>query len=236
MTIVLHLAPGVLISVIGGVAAYLLRNTGVPAFFVLEVSVLVIMAPVMIGIMSWGKKVEGKESFRELLMRPARRLKVWEYVVYPVVIVAFAAVVFTLLGDPVNSYFRDLLFPNLPAWADLTDVFTNPDAYHEFWPVFCWASGAILISIVGPVMEEVYFRGYLLPRIPGSLFVVIASGVVLFALYHVFSIWMVPVRIIALIPLVCLVRKTRSFTIGIIGHCLLNLIGDTIGSIPVVFG
>ena len=129
--------------------------------------------------MSWGKRAEGKEGLRELLRRPARPLKVWEYVVYPVVIVAFAAAVFTLLGDPVNSRFRHLLFPNLPAWADLTDVFTNHEAYHASWPVVCRASGAILVSIVGPVMEKVYFRGYLLPRIPGSPFAVVASGVVL---------------------------------------------------------
>ena len=236
LTIVLHLTPGVLIAAIGGVAAFLLRNVGVPAYFVFEVSVLVIMLPVMLGIMSLSKRAEGKKRVYELLMRPARQLKIWEYVVYPVVIVALAAAVLTLLGDPVNSYFRHLLFPNLPSWADLTYVFTNPEAYHELWPVVCWALGAIVISIVGPIMEEFYFRGYLLPRIPGSPLVVVASGVVLFALYHVFSIWMVPVRIIALIPLVILVWKTRSVTIGIIGHCLLNLAGDTIGLIPMVFG
>ncbi|TFH04807.1 MAG: CPBP family intramembrane metalloprotease, partial [Spirochaetales bacterium] len=212
MTILLHLLPGVLITATGGVAAYLLRDSGVPAYFVFEVSVLVIMAPVMLGIIRWGMRVEAKESVRAMLMRPVQRLKVWEYVVYPLVIVAFAGGVFTLLGDPVNSYFRDLIFPTLPAWADLTDVFTNPDAYAGFWPVVCWATGAVLISIAGPIMEEAYFRGYLLPRIPGSPFVVVAGGVVLFALYHVFSIWMVPVRIIALIPLVFLVWKTRSVT------------------------
>ena len=234
-SILLHLAPGVLIAGVGGVAAYLLRSAGVPAYFILEVSVIVIMAPVMFGIISRGKKTEGKESFRSLLMRPARRLKVWEYLVYPVIIAGFAGAVFTLVGDPVNTYFRDLLFPNLPAWADLTHVFTSPEAYHESWPVICWASGAILISIVGPTIEEIYFRGFLLPRIPGSPVAVVAGGVVLFALYHVFSVWMAPVRIIAIIPLVYLVWRTRSITIGIIGHCLLNMVGDTIGLIPVIF-
>jgi hypothetical protein len=58
----------------------------------------------------------------------------------------------------------------------------------------------------------------------------------LFAVYHVFSTWMVPIRIIALVPFVYLVWRTKSVTIGIIGHCLLNLVGDAIGTIPVVFG
>lgn len=235
-TIVLHLLPGVLIAAIGGVAAYLLRDRGVPAYFVLEISVLVIMIPVMLGIMAVGRRAEGKERLTQMVMRPDRRIKVWEYVVYPVIIVAFAAAVFTLIGDPVNAFFRNLLFPNLPAWADIGHVFERPEAYHSAWPVICWAVGAVLISLVGPIMEEFYFRGYLLPRIPGRPVAVIAAGVVLFATYHVFSIWMAPVRIIALIPLVFAVWKTRSVAIGIIAHCLLNLVGDTIGLIPVVFG
>ena len=236
LSIALHLAPGALITVIGGAASYSLRNRGVPAYFVLEVSVLAVMIPVMLGIMSWSKRAEGKGRLRELQMRPARRLKLWEYVVYPLVIVAFAAAVFTLIGDAVKSYFRNLLFPDLPGWADLTHVFTNPEVYHASWPVVCWALGAVVISIVGPTMEEYYFRGYLLPRIPGPPAVMITTGVVLFAVYHFFSIWMVPVRIIALVPLVFLVWKTRSVAVGIIAHCLLNFVGDTIGLIPIVFG
>ncbi len=105
----------------------------------------------------------------------------------------------TPIGDTLNTFVRDPLFPNFPGWADLTDVFTNPDAYDDAWPVVCWDLGAIVISIVGPIMEEFYFRGYLLPHIVGPPVVVVAGGVVLFAVYHIFSIWMVPVRIIELI-------------------------------------
>jgi hypothetical protein len=235
-TIFLHLLPGVLIALIGGLASYLLRNRAVPAYFVLEVSVLVIMIPVMLGIMGWGRRKEGKERLAGLIMRPERQIKIWEFIVYPVAIVAFAAAVFTLVGDPVNEFFRDLLFPNLPAWANIGHVFESPESYHSAWPVICWAAGAVLVTFLGPIMEEFYFRGYLLPRIPGPPAVVIGAGVVLFALYHLFSIWMAPVRIIALIPLVFVVWKTRSVAIGMIAHCLLNFVGDTIGTIPVVFG
>lgn len=235
-SVILHLLPGVLIAGIGGLAAWLLRDFAVPAYFILEVSVLTVMIPTMLTVMVIGRRREGAAHIRDLITRSERRLSWWEYLVYPVVIVGFAGAVFSTIGDPVNEFFRGLLVPNLPGWADLTDVFVNPEAYAATWPIVCWALGAVLVTFVGPIAEECYFRGYLLPRIPGPPVTVILSAALLFALYHVFTIWMAPVRFVALIPLVFLVWKTRSVTIGIIGHCLLNLVGDTIGMIPVVFG
>jgi membrane protease YdiL (CAAX protease family) len=236
VSVVLHLVPGIAIAAIGGIAAYLLRDAGVPAYFLLEMAVLLVMIPVMTGILLRWRRREGVSSVRDLLLRPQRSIRVWEYVVYPVIIAGFAGAVFTLVGDPINGFFRQLLVPRLPPWADIGHVFTNPEAYTRQWVVATWAVGIVTVTVAGPIMEEVYFRGFLLPRIPGPPAVVIAAGVILFALYHVFTIWMVPVRVIALIPLIVIVWRTRSVAIGILGHCLLNLVGDTLGSLPVVFG
>ena len=80
---------------------------------------------------------------------------------------------------------------------------------------------ALLFSgIVAPVVEEVYFRGFLLPRIE---FVGEAAPVVnsfLFALYHFYMPWNVPAIFVMWIPLAIIVRKQRDLRIGVVVHCL----------------
>lgn len=88
----------------------------------------------------------------------------------------------------------------------------------------------ILIVIVGPVIEELYFRGYLLPRMPSRLkgsAVLFHSG--LFALYHTWAPWLFITRTIAVLPLVYIVKRKRNIYPGIISHCLINSIDFIIG-------
>lgn len=82
----------------------------------------------------------------------------------------------------------------------------------------------ILDAFVGPVTEELYFRGYLLPRISrfGALAPVI--NVVLFSLYHFFTPWRNLGRILGLLPMVYTVWWKRDIRIGIAVHVLGNLL------------
>jgi membrane protease YdiL (CAAX protease family) len=60
-------------------------------------------------------------------------------------------------------------------------------------------------------------------------------GAVLFALYHLWSPWQFAVRLVALLPMVYAVWWKRSVWIGIGAHCLVNLVGDALSTIPLVF-
>ena len=60
-------------------------------------------------------------------------------------------------------------------------------------------------------------------------------GAVLMPIYHFWSPWFVFVRIAALLPLVYTVWWKCSVYIGIAMHCLINLVGDVLISIPLVF-
>ncbi len=82
-----------------------------------------------------------------------------------------------------------------------------------------------LNGILGPVTEELYFRGFLLPRIPASRAWAPLINVLLFSLYHFFSPWANVTRIVALIPLVYAVAWKRNIYLSMITHCLLNTLG-----------
>lgn len=83
-----------------------------------------------------------------------------------------------------------------------------------------------------PIIEEFYFRGYLLSRMPSKLkgwSALTHSG--LFALYHTWTPWLFITRTISVLPLVYIVKWEKNIYIGIIAHCLMNSIDFIIGII-----
>lgn len=77
----------------------------------------------------------------------------------------------------------------------------------------------IFIAFLSPLVEELYFRGYLLPRMKGKFAALLHSF--LFAAQHVFTPWMIVTRTLGLLPLVLGVKK-KNIYIGIIVHILVN--------------
>jgi hypothetical protein len=82
------------------------------------------------------------------------------------------------------------------------------------------------------VIEELYFRGYLLPRMPEKLggFTAISHSA-LFALYHTWTPWLFVTRTLAVFPLIDIVKRKENIWVGIIAHCLLNSLDFIIGII-----
>ena len=82
----------------------------------------------------------------------------------------------------------------------------------------------LLTGILVPITEELYFRGYLLPRMPsqfGRLRPAVHS--LLFSVYHFDTPWMIPVRTLGLLPLIYTTLHTCSVRPGIVAHCVVNL-------------
>jgi membrane protease YdiL (CAAX protease family) len=68
----------------------------------------------------------------------------------------------------------------------------------------------VFIVFVLPYVEEVYFRGFLFPRMPiksVSKRVVIHS--LLFAIYHTWTPWMIPMRWVGVLPMTYAAWKLR---------------------------
>jgi hypothetical protein len=92
----------------------------------------------------------------------------------------------------------------------------------------------VCTGIIAPVVEELYFRGYLLPRIERFGHWAVVLNVVLFSIYHLWTPLLNPGRVLAWLPIVYLVWRTRNIRLGIVVHLLLNLIG-VIGPLMAVF-
>ena len=93
----------------------------------------------------------------------------------------------------------------------------------------------LLNGIFGPFVEELYFRGFLLPRMKmfGNFAPLINT--VLFSIYHFFTPWENITRILAVTPLAYSVWFNKNINVGIIIHCSLNTFGN-IGLLMAILG
>ena len=74
---------------------------------------------------------------------------------------------------------------------------------------------AVFLVLLGPLVEELYFRGYLLPRIGRFGAWAPLINVSLFALYHLWKPWDAINLIIVLAPMVYAVWRLRDVRISI---------------------
>ena len=79
-------------------------------------------------------------------------------------------------------------------------------------------------GFVGPIVEELYFRGYLLPRMEWMGRWAPLVNVSLFSLYHFWSPWQIVARILGFAPTVYAVRWKQNVYLGMVVHCSLNSI------------
>ena len=80
------------------------------------------------------------------------------------------------------------------------------------------------ITLIVPIIEELYFRGFLLARMQRFGVMSVFLNSLLFAIYHFWSPWLILTRFIALTPLFYVVYKRKSIWIGILVHCLSNFV------------
>ena len=98
-----------------------------------------------------------------------------------------------------------------------------------------WAFGVVVNAIVGPIVEEVYFRGYLLPRISRFGAWAPLINTVLFSVYHFWTPWQNVGRLIGFLPIVYTAWWKRSIYVSMGAHVLGN-VSTMIMLLPVLLG
>jgi membrane protease YdiL (CAAX protease family) len=145
--------------------------------------------------------------------------------------VAFGSVViaFILFGltQALDGYLLKHCFSWLPDWY----IYTNLDAFKVYSRRVLLATFSVRLLLDGfifPVIEELYFRGYLQPRLSrfGRFGPLISHS--LFTLYHVWQPWNYPTIFLSVLPLTYVVWWKQDYRLGIVIHCALNVLGGTL--------
>ena len=116
------------------------------------------------------------------------------------------------------------VFAGLPSWWLVINGTAGVDAPRGLL-VATLAFGLVMNGFVGPIVEESYFRGYLLPRLSRLGWRAPILNAVLFSLYHFWQPWALVSRLGYVLPYVAAVHRTRSVGLGMVVHCAANLLG-----------
>jgi len=219
LSVALHLTPGILTGIAFFSFAPFAQKMNFPPFVAHAFADLVMLLPVMYGILFYqGFKKNGRLSLEGVVLY-RERIPGWQYLVYvPIVIVA--SVVFLLLA-PVSNAIRESLFS---WWTSMYDLSLDLSAYSKSTAMISLAINFLVISLIAPITEEIYFRGYLLPRLSRFGFWAVPIHTTLFGLFHTWTPWMVVTRAIGIIPFAYIVQRKQNIYIGMIAHVLFNIL------------
>ncbi len=222
-SIVLHLLPGILIGAFYFAIAQPIRNLGYPSLAALILADIVVLIP-LLGILIYQGKRIGTNSLKGIVLY-RQRIPLWQYLIWVPVIFVSSGLIITILA-PVTSYL-ETLFSWFPEALRL-DMGLSGE-YSKSVLIVTYLFAFVFIVLVAPIIEELYFRGYLLPRMPHLKGWTPIVHSALFALFHTWTPWQAFARTFGVLPLIYIVQSKRNIYLGIIAHCLLNVIDVVIG-------
>lgn len=228
LSLVLHLLPGVLI-----VAAYLLiteplaHAIGLPSFIGWAASMCVTLLPFELGLLLW----LGPRKVLHFRGWPLSRKRLAALVV-PLIV--WFLVISTVL-TPLDTVVYKALFTWLPFDGAGTSVTAYLDGYPHAVMVGSLAACIPLTGLLFPIVEELYFRGFLMSRLPVPERWAPLVSSVLFSAYHLWSPWVFLSRITYLLPAFVLVRRTKDLRVSIGAHAGTAFFLQVAGTIALFF-
>ena len=178
----LHILPGALVTIAFVLLKSVSDSMGYPPLLAFLLAILLIDIPVLLGIMFFeGRKQNGKLSLKGVVLY--REKIPWGMFALIFIGTFIGVYLLIMLVTPVNAFLIERLFSNLPKWMFLEEQ-SQYLAYAKNVLVITFAFQLVLTGIVLPWIEELYFRGYLLPRISRYKGWAPVIGGLFFGLYH----------------------------------------------------
>ena len=221
-SVILHLSPGILVGTFYFLALQPVARMGYPSIFALYLALAFVLVPVELGFLLFqGKKKTGRFTLQGIISY-RNPIPWWQYFVWVTIIFVIVGALMTLF-KPVDSFLQKNLFFWMP------DVNTGLDGtYSKTILIVTYSMSLIFNVFLGPIVEELFFRGYLLPRMKGKFAILFHSF--LFAAVHVFTPWMIIARTIGFLPILFGTTK-KNIYVGMIVHMLCNAVGFVTGII-----
>ena len=221
----LHLGPGVVLVLFYLlVCAPLMSSIGLPRQAGAVFKVLLGLCPLQFGYLAYlGHKRHGRLSLQGVV---GYRRKLPARLLAPLVTGLF---LWALLAIALLSRLDEFLLERLFHWVPISLLpETDLTQYSTVVLLGTHVASLLAIGVLAPVTEELYFRGYLLPRLSWMGHWAPVWNTVLFNLYHLHSPWRFISRTVFTLPAVYAVWRKRSISIGIWWHCLGNILGELV--------
>ena len=222
LTVWLHLLPGIPIALAFWSIGWLARDTpGWIALYTLTITAVAVELPLLMVLTRYlihrerqaGVLVEAEEG-----LPYRRRQPVWIWVLATALIVC--AAVLNMAGTPALTAPFSSMRALAPEWAVLAfepSVFARAIAASSTFFWLMWLASFPALMLAGGIAQEIYFRGYLLPRMPRAGLVTPVANAVLFSVFHLTSPWSIVARLpyVIIFSLMAWWRKSLNLVIWI---------------------
>jgi len=218
----LHIIPGVLLTAAFIVLKPLTETIGYPPLLAFILAVLLVDIPLQLGIMYYqGKKLNGRYSLQGVVLY--REKIPWGQFIIIFLIGVVLLFGLSTLAMPVNSFLSQQLFSWLPDWIFLNDAYQY-EAYSQGTLLVTLTLFLIVTGIALPWVEELYFRGFLMPRISRFKAWAPILSAFLFALYHVWQLFDFATIFLSGLVFAFAVWWKRDVKLGISLHVFANVL------------
>lgn len=220
--ITLGLTPGAVGALVYVALAAVVIHAGYPPVAALLVAIVIAIIPIEVGALLIARRISQRRG--EPLIAYTDGIP-WRTVAWLAPLLVLAAVAGSILLTPVDGAVQKYLFGGLPGWFRNPLDITAVASYSRAAWIATLGAYMVLNGVVGPVVEEFYFRGWLLPRMERYGRWAPLLNACLFSFYHFWLPWGFVSRLAAVAPYIYAVRWRRNIHIGITVHILLNCIG-----------
>lgn len=224
-----YLIPGVFIALGYYIISPRLLSFNLSSIFTLSILIAVVLIPIQGGYLLCKRTSKKDKTLLSEILAEQKHIHPKKFILYVIILIVFTGIVFALLGNTITPLLKDRVFTWIPKWARYPNI-PSLEPQQTVTIITLLLFG----NILGPLVEEVYFRGYLLNKTPGSPIVKSIINAFLFALYHFWSPWDIITRTIAVVPYAFITLKTKNIWIAIVAHIGVNMI-STISILILLF-
>lgn len=218
----LHIIPGVLLTAAFIALKPLAVRMDYPPLLAFILAVLLVDIPFQLGIMYYqGKKLNGRFSLQGVVLY-REKIPWWQFLTIFLVGVVLLFGLSTL-AIAVDGYLSQQLFSWLPDWMFMNDA-TQYEAYSQSTLLVSFTLFLIVTGIALPLVEELYFRGFLMPRISRFKAWAPVFSALLFAIYHVWQLFGFTAIFLSGLVFAFAVWWKRDVKLGISLHVFANIL------------
>ncbi|RDU22600.1 CPBP family intramembrane glutamic endopeptidase [Anaerosacchariphilus polymeriproducens] len=197
----------------------------------------VILVPIELGvILSASKKAYGTYSLKSAFVGQ-EKLAIWKVLIIAFAFFGIAGLLSSFIAPIENQIFADIrttVLNNISAGFDWTKYEYLKSFSKPILILTCVFYG-IFNVLLGPITEELFFRGYLTSHYEKQSSFTPILIVVLFSLYHFWLPFNNVFRILAFAPVAYVAYKKKNLFISIFFHCFCNLF-SVVGFVLAVLG
>lgn len=214
--IFLHLFPGIVLSIMYIFFSKVGILAGYPRVVILGFSIIFSTMPIELGCLFYvSKKEEGTFNIFKILGLKGK-LKAKVFILYFLLSIILGGILLIAV-KPLENYLLKTVFSWIPSWYNFNQ---DLSLFSKNYIIIATLVSFLIFTLIAPIIEELYFRGFLLARMKWMGKYSVLFNVILFSVYHFYSPWTIITKIAMMLPLCYFVYKKDSLKLGILVHCL----------------